>query len=93
MMNISQFHDNEVSSKLIFSGESKVITLRLKEGALLIEHITPVPAILLTLTGNSVFENEFGFKRESNKGDLIEIEPNVKHWVKAITESTFILVK
>jgi quercetin dioxygenase-like cupin family protein len=95
VMNISQFHDNdkEVSSKLIFSGEGKVITLRLKEGALLKEHITPVPAILFAMNGNSVFENELGFKRELSKGDLIEIEPNVKHWVKAITESTFILIK
>lgn len=94
-MNVLQFHDNdkEVSSKLIFNGEGKVITLRIKENGLLKEHITPVPAILVAISGNAVFENEFGFQREMNNGDLIEIEPNVKHWVKATTDSTFLLIK
>jgi quercetin dioxygenase-like cupin family protein len=94
-MNLNQFHQNEkeVSTKLMFTGEGKVISLHIKSGGLLKEHITPVPALLIAISGSALFENELGFKQEISSGDYIEIEANVKHWVKGTTECELILIK
>lgn len=94
-MNLSGYHsaEKEVSSKLIFTGEGKVIALRIKAGAKLEEHITTVPAYLVCVSGKATFENEFGFKKRMYDGETIQIEPNVKHWVIAETDSNFLLIK
>lgn len=77
----------------MFTGEGKVISLHIKKNGMLKEHITPVPALLIAITGTALFENEFGFSREINSGDFIEIEPNVKHWLNGIEECELILIK
>lgn len=94
-MNLNQFHlkDKEVSTKLIFAGEGKVISLHIEKNGILKEHITPIPVLLIAVTGTALFENEFGFSREITSGDFIEIEPNVKHWVKGVEECELILIK
>jgi quercetin dioxygenase-like cupin family protein len=94
-MNLSAYHatDKEVSTKLIFTGEGKVIALRIKKGAKLEEHITTIPAYLVCVSGKAIFENEFGFKKRMYDGETIQIEPNVKHWVVAETDSDFLLIK
>lgn len=94
-MNLKQFHQNdkEVSPKVMFTGEGKVISLHIVQNGILKEHITPVPALLIAVSGIALFENEFGFSREISTGDFIQIEPNVKHWVKGIEECELILIK
>lgn len=94
-MNIAGYHSEEkkVSSKLIFSGEGKVIALHIKAGEKLEEHITPVPAFLICITGKGNFENEFGFHRMMYNGETVQIEPNVKHWITAATDCDFLLIK
>jgi hypothetical protein len=51
-MKLQQFHQNdkEVSTKLMFKGEGKVISLHLKKDGILKEHITPVPALLIAVS-------------------------------------------
>lgn len=94
-MNLSGYHSEEkaVSSKLIFNGEGKVISLHIKEGEQLKEHVTPVPAFLICVSGKAVFENEFGFSRKIYTGETIQIEPNVKHWINATTDCDLVLIK
>lgn len=94
-MNLAGYHSEEksVSSKLIFSGEGKVIALHIKSGEQLKEHITPIPAYLICVSGKAVFENEFGFSKQMYNGETIHIEPNVKHWINATTDCDFVLIK
>lgn len=94
-MNIAGYHseDKKVSSKLIFTGEGKVMALHIKAGEKLAEHITPVPAFLICITGKANFENEFGFHRLLYNGETVHIDPNVKHWITAVTDSEFVLIK
>lgn len=94
-MNLAGYHSEEkkVSSKLIFSGEGKVMALHIKEGEKLAEHTTPIPAFLICVTGKANFENEFGFHRVLYNGETVHIDPNVKHWVTALTNCDLILIK
>jgi quercetin dioxygenase-like cupin family protein len=94
-MNLAGYHSEEkpVSTKLIFSGEGKVIAIHIKAGEQFKEHITTVPAFLICVTGKAVFENEFGFSKQLYNGETIHIEQNVKHWINATTESNFVLIK
>lgn len=94
-MNLQQFHQSskEVSTKLMFTGEGKVISLHIEKNGILKEHLTPIPALLIVVSGTAHFENELGFSREISNGDFIEIEANVKHWVKGIEECELILIK
>lgn len=96
-MNLVGYHshtdEKPVSTKLIFTGEGKVIAIHIKAGEQLKEHLTPVPAFLICVTGKAVFENEFGFSKPIYNGETIHIEPNVKHWINATTDSDFVLIK
>ena len=95
-MNIKEFHTNEklVSALSIFKGEEgKVIALRILKDQILKEHITKVPALLICIEGEAIFENEQGMKETISQGDYINIEALVKHWVTANVESNFILIK
>ena len=57
------------------------------------EHISKIPALLVCISGNAVFTNEKGTVVNLNSGTYVMIEENVKHAVKAIDESNFLLMK
>lgn len=95
-MNIGSFHPNDrpVSAKKIFSTtEGSVTALQIKSGGQLKEHITSVPALLLCISGNAVFRNKNGVTETLNSGDIVIIEPNVKHIVDANSDTQFVLIK
>lgn len=95
-MNISEFHDSkiDVSAKPIFkTTEGKVNAMQILENALLKEHITQVPALLVCVVGKVIFENENGVLQTLAAGDYIHIEPLVKHWVKGVHDSQLLLIK
>ncbi len=95
-MNISQAHiDNkEVSAKPLFkTSEGNVTALQILENALLKEHVTKVPALLVCVAGEVVFENEKGFKQTLASGDFVNLEPSVTHWVKGVQDSQLLLIK
>lgn len=95
-MNLSERHssDKPISTDLFFTGEEgKTISLRILKDGLLKEHITNVPAMLICITGEVVFENEQGLREVMKSGDYMSIEPLVKHWVKGVEDSQLLLMK
>ena len=95
-MNIRQLHDTqkEVSAKPLFnSSAGNVTALQILENALLKEHITKVPACLVCVKGEVVFENEKGYKQTLLSGDYVLIEPLVTHWVRGLQDSHLLLIK
>ena len=95
-MNLQNLHteNTTVQTQLLFSTtEGKVIALEIAANEQLKEHITKVPALLVCVMGDAIFQNEKGESIQLKSGDYVNIEPNVKHWVDAIERSNFILIK
>lgn len=95
-MNLTELHtDNKaVQTKMMFATtEGKVVSLQIQKDMQLKEHITTVPALLVCVKGEVVFENEKGISITLLSGDYVNIEPNVKHWVNAKVGSNLLLIK
>jgi quercetin dioxygenase-like cupin family protein len=95
-MNIKSFHTEEkpVSAKKLFSTtEGNATALQIRATGVLKEHITTVPALLICINGNVIFKNEKGVSENLLSGDMVKIEPNVKHWVEGIQDSQLLLIK
>tara|TARA_R100000951_G_scaffold31025_1_gene26642 strand:+ start:1347 stop:1634 length:288 start_codon:yes stop_codon:yes gene_type:complete len=95
-MNLTTFHNSKksLSVKQLFScTEGKVVAIHLKKEGELKEHITKVPALLLCVIGEVVYEDENQVKATLNSGDFFEIKPNVKHWLVANKVSEAVLIK
>lgn len=95
-MNIIELHsqDKPVSAIPIFKSElGNATALHILQGETLKEHITKVPALLICISGEAIFENEKGIKETLKIGDYVHIEPMVKHWVNAVVDSQLILIK
>lgn len=95
-MNLKILHteNKPVQTQLVFSAEEgKVISLQIASGGQLKEHITKVPALLVCISGDALFQDENGNSIELKSGDYVNIEPNLKHWVDANEDSNFILIK
>jgi quercetin dioxygenase-like cupin family protein len=95
-MNIKSFHTEEkpVSAKKVFSTtEGNVTALQIKANGVLKEHITTVPALLICINGKAKFKNENGENQNLLSGDMVNIEPNVKHWVEGIEDTQLLLIK
>lgn len=67
--------------------------MQIAAGEQLKEHITKVPALLVCISGNAVYQDEKGASIELRAGDYLDLEANVKHWVDATEESNFIVIK
>lgn len=95
-MNIKDLHQDTkaISTASLFkTTEGNVTSIQILADEQLKEHITKVPAILICLTGQAIFENENGIKHTLTTGDYVNIEPNTKHWINAISTSNLILIK
>jgi quercetin dioxygenase-like cupin family protein len=95
-MNIKDLHQDTKAistSSLYKTREGNVTSIQILAGNQLNEHITKVPALLLCLTGEARFENENGIKLNLTVSDYVNIEPNTKHWINAISTSNLILIK
>ena len=96
MNTLVDFHeqDKPVAAKLLFKGQEGVTTaIQIKENALLKEHTTKVEALLLCISGEVFFENEEGLCQRLTAGGFIHILPEVKHWVRGVSDSQLILIK
>lgn len=96
MTNISSLHEatKSVSAKPLFKGqENTTVALQINKDGLLDKHLTKVPALLVCVAGEVVFENEQGFTQTLHVGDYILIEPMVTHWVKGVQDSQLLLIK
>lgn len=94
-MNIKYSHSLEkpVSAIPLFKGEGVATALQILQNQQLKEHTTKVPALLICVVGEVVFENEKGIKETLHSGDYINIEPFVKHWVIGNHDSQLLLLK
>ena len=83
-----------VQTQLLFEPkDAKVISLQIAKGETLKEHLSKIPALLVCISGNADFTDENGIVVNLNSGNYVMIEENVKHAVKAIEESNFLLMK
>ena len=83
-----------VQTQLLFEPkDAKVISLQIAKGETLKEHVSKIPALLVCISGNAVFTDDKGTVINLNSGTYVMIEENVKHAVKAIDESNFLLMK
>ncbi len=94
-MNIKNNHQTEkpVSATQLFKGEGVATALQILQNQQLKEHTTKVPALLICIVGEVVFENEKGIKETLQCGDYINIEPMVRHWVIGNVDSQLVLLK
>jgi quercetin dioxygenase-like cupin family protein len=93
---LESLHDStkSLSAQLLFKGtEGSVRSLQIKKNGMLPEHITEVPAILICVKGQVLFEDEKGAKQLLVPGGFYRIEPKLKHWVKGMEDSQLLLVK
>ncbi len=95
-MNVKDFHtaSKPISTASLFKTiEGNVTSIQILADEQLKEHITKVPALLICVTGEAIFENENGVKLTLAAGDYVHIEPQVKHWINAKSTSNLILIK
>ena len=62
-MNFRDIHTNEkdLETKILFTpNDGKAIAIRLANQAILKEHITTVPAFLICISGETIYEDEQG---------------------------------
>ena len=83
-----------VQTQLLFEPkDAKVISLQIAKGETLKEHVSKIPALLVCISGNAVFTDDKGTVVNLNSGTYVMIEENVKHAIKPIDESNFLLMK
>lgn len=95
-MNIKDLllHEKAVSTEVLFRSDQATATvIQILQSQQLKEHLTKVPALLICILGEVVFENEKGIKKTLRVGDYVSIAPMIKHWINAITDSQLILFK
>lgn len=95
-MNIKELHTQEkpISATSLFKSElGNATAIQILQGEKLKEHITKIPAVLICIEGEVIFENEKGTKETLRNGDYVNIEPLIKHWVEGIQQSQLILIK
>ena len=95
-MNIKELHTQEkpVSATSLFKSElGNATAMQILKGGKLKEHVSKIPALLLCMEGEAIFENEKGLKETLKSGDYINIDPMVKHWVEGVMDSQLILIK
>jgi quercetin dioxygenase-like cupin family protein len=95
-MNIKDLHQDTkaISTAPLFkTTDGNVTSIQILADEQLKEHITKVPALLLCVTGDAVFENENGVKHKLTTGEYVNIEPNTRHWINAKSTSNLLLIK
>jgi quercetin dioxygenase-like cupin family protein len=95
-MNLKNLHieNKPVQTNMLFSGtEGKVIALQIASGEHLKEHLSKVPALLVCVSGNAIYNEDNGTTVELKAGDFVHIEANVQHSIDALAESNFLLIK
>jgi quercetin dioxygenase-like cupin family protein len=69
---------------MLFSGtEGKVIALQIASEDLK-EHLSKVPALLVCVSGNAIYNEDNGTTVELKAGDFVHIEANVQHSIDAL---------
>ena len=85
--------EKPVSANPLFKGEGIATALQILQNQELKEHTTKVPAMLICVVGEVVFEDANGIKESLKSGEFVNIEPLVKHWIISKEDSQLILLK
>ena len=75
-MNIKDLHTQEkpVSATSLYKSElGNATAIKILQGEKLKEHVTKIPALLICMEGEVVFENEKGIKETLMPGDYVNI--------------------
>jgi len=72
--------------------KSNVIAIGLKKDQVLKKHLSPIPALLVVLTGSVIFDIE-GKRIELPQFSTYEIPVNVLHEVTGLNESIILVIK
>lgn len=95
-MDLKNLHieNKPVQTQLLFEPkDSKVVSMQIRSGETLQEHVIKTPALLVCVSENAVFSNEKDQIINLSSGSYVMIEAYVKHQVKAVEESNFLLIK
>ena len=95
-MNLKELHleaKGVQTNRMFTANEGQVVSLQILKDNQLKEHITPVPALLVCVNGEVVFQDEKGVSLTLHSGDYVKIEPNVKHKVDAKLDSNLLIIK
>lgn len=95
-MNIKALHtaDKPVEARHLFNNEQGQITsTHIQAGQELKAHKTPVPALLICISGEAVFTTEQQETHTLRTGDHVHIAPGVLHWLNAHEDSYLLLCK
>jgi quercetin dioxygenase-like cupin family protein len=69
--------------------EGKVIALQIASEENLKKHLSKVPALLVCVSGNAIYNEDNGTTVELKAGDFVHIKANVQHSIDALAESNF----
>lgn len=94
-MNLADNHSTEkaVSAIQLFKREGSTTAIQLLQNQQLKEHLSKVPAVLICVFGEVTYEDENAKKEVLSSGNYVLIEPNIKHWLNAKSQSQLILLK
>lgn len=95
-MHLKDNHSKEklISSLTIFKGEMGTTTsMQILNDQRINEHVSKVPALLICVVGEVLFENEKGLSETLQNGDYINIEPMVTHWLIGKSDCQLLLLK
>lgn len=86
-LNNINYNDNKPSVEVLLESDfSKEIRITFKAGQLMAEHKAPRPIVVQTINGSIAFEVNHQ-TLQLNHGDMISLDANVPHSLKANTDS------
>lgn len=95
-MNIKDNHtiDHPISEKALFEGDLGITSaVQILEGIQIENKISKVPALLICVEGKIIFQDDKGKNETLNPGDIINIDPMVKHRFRGISNSQILVLK
>lgn len=75
------------------NGEGTFISIHLEKDGELKKHKTAVPAVLICVSGEVVYETENGETEVLLAGHYVHIAPDVEHWLLGKSASELVLMK
>lgn len=94
-MKLEELHHNEKEvsvSNFTETNTTAIKSIRILKDGELKKHITKVPAKLICISGETIYETEKDEKTILTNGMFVNIEPNVMHWLLAKQESQLLLM-
>lgn len=95
-MNIKGLHpqSTDISFISVFKGEAGTVTaMQFPTGKTLQKHTSRIPALLVCVSGEVIYQDEKGLKETLLSGDYVKIDPMVEHWIDCVAESNLLLIK